>query len=184
MDETGLFWRMLLSRGLLSQSRPGLRKEKARVSIALCVNATGTDRLPVWIIGKAKVPRALKNVSIVSMGGRWRSNQKAWMNTSIMCEWLQEFYSHIGPKREVLLTMDNFPPHLCAVEITPPPRNIRICWLPANSTSRFQPLDQGIIQNLKAYYKRHWLKFTLESYEQEIDPQSGMNIRLAIRWLL
>jgi len=70
MDETGLFWKMLLSRGLLSQPRPGMKKDKARISLALCTNATGTDRLPIWIIGKAKTPRALKNVSISSMGGR------------------------------------------------------------------------------------------------------------------
>jgi hypothetical protein len=60
MDETGLFWKMLVSRGLLSQSRPGLKKDKTCVSLALCVIATGTDRLPIWIIGKAKTPRALK----------------------------------------------------------------------------------------------------------------------------
>ena len=31
-----------------------------------------------------------------------------------------------------------------------PPENIRIQWLPANATSIFQPLDQGIIQNAKS----------------------------------
>jgi hypothetical protein len=134
-----------------------MKKDKARISLALCINATGTDQLPIWIIRKAKTPRALKNVSISSMGGRWRWNKKAWMNTAIMREWLLEFYTHIGSTREVLLTMDNFSAHYTAIEISPPPPNIRICWLPANSTSRFQPLDQGIIQNFKAYYKRQWL---------------------------
>jgi hypothetical protein len=70
MDETGLFWKMLLSRGLLSQPQPGMKKDKARISLALCTNAIGTDRLPIWIIGKAKTPRALKNVSISLIGGR------------------------------------------------------------------------------------------------------------------
>jgi hypothetical protein len=70
IDETGLFWRLLRSRGLLSQSRPGLKKDKTRISLALCINATGTDRFPVWIIRKAKTPRALKNVSISLMGRR------------------------------------------------------------------------------------------------------------------
>ena len=36
--------------------------------------------------------------------------------------------------------------------MTPPPANIKIQWLPANSTSVYQPLDQGIIMNLKTYY--------------------------------
>jgi hypothetical protein len=64
IDKTGLFWKMLPSRGLLSQSQPGLKKDKTRISIAVCTNATGTDRLPLWIIRKAKTPRALQNVSI------------------------------------------------------------------------------------------------------------------------
>lgn len=84
MDKTGLFWRMLLSCGLLSQSQSGLKKDKTRISLALCVNATGTDRLPVWIIGKAKTPRTLKNVSVSSINRRWRWNKKAWINTTII----------------------------------------------------------------------------------------------------
>lgn len=184
MDETGLFWKMIPSRGLLSQSYPGLKREKARISLCFCVNATGSDRLPVWIIGKAKTPRALRNVSISTMGGRWRWNKKAWMNTTIMCEWLQEFYQHIGSTRQVLLTMDNLSAHYSAIETNPPPSNIRICWLPANSTSRYQPLDQGIIQNFKACYRRQWLQFMLQSIEAGQDPQSAIDIRIAIRWIL
>jgi hypothetical protein len=73
------------------------------------------------------------------------SNKKAWMNTTFMCEWLQKFFSHIGSIWEVLPTMDNFSAHYSAIELSPP-SNIRICWLPTNSTSRFQPLDQGIFR--------------------------------------
>ena len=151
MDESGLFWKMLPSRGLLSQSRPGLKKNKDRVSLCFCTNATGSDWLPIWIIGKYKKPRALKNVSIQIMGGKWRWNSKAWVNTAIMGEWLQEFYRHIGNARDVPLTMENFSAHYSAVELYPPPSNIKICWLPANSTSPYQPLDQGIIQNYKVF---------------------------------
>jgi hypothetical protein len=184
MDETGLFWKMLPSRGLLSQSRPGLKKDKARISLCFCVNASGTDRFPVWIIGKAKTPRALRNISISTMGGIWRWNKKAWMNISIMSEWLQAFYSHIGQTRQVLLTMDNLPAHYSAVELCPPPQNIRICWLPANGTSRFQPLGQGIIQNFKICYRRHWLQHMLLSIQSNKDPKSTVDLRLAIRWIL
>jgi hypothetical protein len=129
------------SRGLATQLQPGIKKDKSRVSLVFTVNASGTDRLPVWIIGKYKTPRALRNICVRTMGAEWRWNTKAWMNTVVMSEWLQTFYTHIGQHRQVLLTMDNFPAHVAALEITPLPSNIRICWLPANSTSRFQPLD-------------------------------------------
>jgi hypothetical protein len=184
MDESGLFWRMMPSRGLSTQSQPGLKKDKSRISVVFATNATGTDRIPVWFIGKAKTPRALRNVSVSTMGGQWRWNKKAWMNTIIMVEWLQSFYQHIGTTRQVLLTMDNFRAHYTAVEQHPPPPNIRICWLPVNSTSRFQPLDQGIIQNCKAHYRRYWLQYILDSFVSNLDPQSSMNLHLAIRWIL
>jgi hypothetical protein len=70
MDETGLFWKMLLSRSLLSQPRPGMKKDKVRISLTLYTNTTGTDRLPIWIIRKVKTLRALKNVSISLIGRR------------------------------------------------------------------------------------------------------------------
>ena len=164
MDESALFWRMMLSQGLLSQPRASLKKDKSRISLAFCVNATGTDRLPIWFIGKAKTPRALRGISVSTMGGQWRWNKKAWMNTTIMVEWLRSFYQHIGATRQVLLTMDNFSAHYSGVELCPPPPNIRICWLPANSTSCFQPLDQGIIQSFKSQYRWQWLSFMLECF--------------------
>ena len=137
MDETGLFWKMIPSRSLSSQSQPGLKKDKPRISIALATNATGTDRIPLWFVGQARTPRALRNISVSTMGGQWRWNKKAWMNTAIMSEWLQHFYRRVGTHRQILLTMDNFSAHYTAVEQHPPPPNVRTCWLPANSTSRF-----------------------------------------------
>jgi hypothetical protein len=104
------------------------------------------------------------------------------MNTAVMIDWLKAFYRHIG-NRTVLLAMDNFSAHSSGLELCPPPSNIRICWLPPNSTSRFQPLDQGIIQNLKAYYRRYWLQYMIECIEQQANPIEAMNVHLALRWI-
>ena len=80
--------------------------------------------------------------------------------------------------------MDNFSAHASAIELCPPPTNIRICWLPANSTSRFQPLDQGIIQSFKVHYRRQWLSYMLQCFNTNHNPMDTMNIYLAIRWTL
>jgi hypothetical protein len=71
-----------------------------------------------------------------------------------MLEWLKAFYLHIGTERKVLPTMDNFSAHKSAVEETLLLANIQILFLPANSTSLYQPLDQGIIQNFKTHYRQ------------------------------
>ena len=54
MDETGLYWRSAVNRGLLSEPLPGRKIDKSRITIALCTNATGSDRLPLCIIGHAQ----------------------------------------------------------------------------------------------------------------------------------
>jgi len=100
-----------------------------------------------------------------------------------MAEWLQSFYSSIDSRRSVLLLMDNFSAHISGVELAPPPPNIRIQWLPPNATSLYQPLDQGIISNLKHYYKKQWIKFMIEQYEQLLDPHKIISLAFTVRWI-
>ena len=56
MDETGYFWKMVPDRSLGTERTSGLKQDKARVTAALTCNATGTQKLPIWFIGKAKRP--------------------------------------------------------------------------------------------------------------------------------
>jgi DDE superfamily endonuclease/Fission yeast centromere protein N-terminal domain/Tc5 transposase DNA-binding domain len=183
MDTTGLFWRYSPSSGLSSQPQAGIKKDKARITLTLCTNFTGSDRLPVWIIGKAQQPHALRSVNLAALNIVWRANQKAWMNQIIMIEWLQWFYHYIRSDRQILLLMDNLKCHKIGVELAPPPENIRIQWLPSNSTSLYQPLDQGIIQNLKIYYKKQWLRYMIYQYEQNINPTTTMNLYNSLIWI-
>jgi hypothetical protein len=183
MDETGLFWRQAPSSGLATERRAGIKKDKARITAMLCSNMTGSYRLPLWLIGKALKPRALRKVNLKALNTCWRGNKKAWVNTTVMIEWLQAFYSSIEPSRSVLLLMDNHSAHILGVEMAPPPANIRIQWLPPNSTSLYQPLDQGIIAALKLQYRRRWLQFMVEQYERNLNPLQTMTLYHAVRWL-
>jgi hypothetical protein len=44
MDETGLYWKMSPSRTLATEAGSGGKKSKDRITLALTVNATGTDK--------------------------------------------------------------------------------------------------------------------------------------------
>ena len=46
MDETGLYWRRAISKGLTTAKLPGAKKDKSRISLVLCSNATGSEKLP------------------------------------------------------------------------------------------------------------------------------------------
>ena len=56
-DETGVNYRTQPTRTLASQPRSGIKLAKDRVTAVLCVNATGSHKLPIMIIGSAKRPR-------------------------------------------------------------------------------------------------------------------------------
>jgi hypothetical protein len=70
MDQMGLYWKMTPTRDFMTaEAAIGRKKEKARISVVVCVNSTGTDRVPLWSIRKAKTLRALRNVEVTAVGG-------------------------------------------------------------------------------------------------------------------
>ena len=134
MDETGLFWRRMPNGGLSSKGSPGYKKDKTRITLAVTTNATGSDRMPLWLIGTAKMPHALRKLNIPALGCVWRWNKNVWMRGDIMEEWFRSFYRHIGSERRVVLLLDNFSAHLSALDNAPPPSNIKVIFLPPNAT--------------------------------------------------
>jgi hypothetical protein len=111
------------------------------------------------------------------------------MDTQIMLEYLQWFDRQM--RRPTLLLIDGFSAHECAVntllESENPPftlQHTRVEFLPANTTSHFQPLDQGIIRAFKAYYRRKWLQFMVDCVYDEKDPLKEVDLLHVVRWLL
>ena len=183
MDETGLFWRRMPNGGLSTQNLAGRKQDKTRITIVVATNATGSDRIPLWLIGTAKTPRTLRKVNTRAIGCVWRWNKKAWMRGNIMAEWLHAFYKHIGKQRRVLLLMDNFKAHLSALDFAPPPSNIKVLFFPANATSVYQPLDQGIIQNLKHHYRKKWITWMINMIDRGINPGEKMSLYYTLNWI-
>ena len=185
-DETGLYWKRIPDRSLATRQLPGQRREKARITAQFCCNATGTDRLPIWYIGRAATPRAFRaaGLNLHSLNWIWRHNGSAWMTGQIFQEWLHWFDRRMSGKKVVLL-MDNFSGHELGVELLSAAQGLQntlVIWLPANSTSVFQPLDQGIIRTWKAYYRKYWLQYLINEIESGRDPIRTMNVLKAVRW--
>lgn len=181
MDETGCYWRIAPSAGLTTHPMPGAKKDKARISLVHCCNASGSDKFKLWVIGHAKQPHALRGVNLAALNLVWTSNKKAWMTGLIMKDWLCDFYAHVN-NRDVVLLIDNFSGHTTGLELAPPPPNVKIQFLPPNATSRYQPLDQGIIASFKAHYKRQWLQFIAQGLEKEVNPYSMVTLYHGLRW--
>lgn len=62
-DESGLYWKCLPSKTLAFQkekSAPGHKSSKERLTIMTCSNVTGSKKLKLVVIGKAKKPQSFK----------------------------------------------------------------------------------------------------------------------------
>ena len=131
-------------RSLTSQQLSGIKKEKARITVHYACNATGSYKLPMWIIAKYKRLRCFGAVglrNVESLGVKWRASKKAWIVIEIMVEWLR-WFDNLMAGRKVILIIDNFSAHECVVaelEVMPLGSgllNTEICWLPLNTTSK------------------------------------------------
>ena len=93
------------------------------------VNAMG-DKLPMFVIGKAKNPRCLKNVKFLPR--RYRNQRKSWMDGKLFEEWLRELDRKFAfERRKVVFVIDNCPTHPHIDSLKP----IKLYFLPPNTTS-------------------------------------------------
>jgi len=159
----------------------GGKISKEGLTVLLCTNSVGEFEKPV-IIGKAENPRCFKGVNKGLLGVDWYSNRKAWMTRDIMTQWLTKLNKLMRQKRKILLFMDNASSHP-QKEFS----NIVIIFLPPNTTSLSQPLDQGIIQNVKVKYRKRVLRHLLANIE-EVTSASDLAKKLtvldAIHWIV
>ena len=89
MDETGLFWKRSPDCTLSTTAESGIKRNKERITAMMCGNSDGSDKIPIWIIGRAMNPRAFENINKkTSLGCIWRANCTTWNNTVMMREWL------------------------------------------------------------------------------------------------
>ena len=104
------------------------------------------------------------------------SNPKSWMTSEVMEAALVRFNRKlVFEDRKVLLFLywiGQF-------------SQIKIIFLPNNTTSRLQPLDAGIIQNSKVKYRIRLVKFILARTQEDASAKQivkGVDVLVAIRW--
>lgn len=107
------------------------------------------------LINKALRPRAFKGVDIKSLPVHWMANKKGWVTSTVFSEWfyncfipeVKRYMNDKGMPFKIFLLIDNAPGH----PVLEHP-NVKVIFLPPNTTALIQPLDQGIIATFKTYY--------------------------------
>ncbi|UYV79405.1 hypothetical protein LAZ67_17002495 [Cordylochernes scorpioides] len=180
VGETGLFWKTLPKRTISSQKNinaTDLQGTEERITILICVNASGTHKLPLLLISKSKKPKAFKNIQNLPVD--YMCQRNGWMNTEIFIKWydnnfipqVKKYQEEIGKRGKVLLLLDNSPSHPSPESLIRDNGMFSTVYLPSNLANLVQPVEQGIFECIKLLYRKELLLKHLmykDSY-QEID---------------
>ena len=168
-DETGLWWKLMPSKSLVhcgETQAKNFKEPKDRVTLLGCSNASGTCKLPLVFIHKSAKPRCFKHMDMNTLPVHYFSQPKAWMDARLFETWFHEkFVPHVkkfchnhGIEYKVLLLLDNAPAHPSAEKLKSRDGKVTTMFLPPNTTSILQPMDQGILEATKRRYKKCLLR--------------------------
>ncbi|XP_074375143.1 CENP-B homolog protein 2-like [Apium graveolens] len=93
MDEIRLFYRLEADHSLATKQLEGRKKDKERITTAVCCNGDGSDKVPLWVIGKYAKPKCFKNVNMNNLNCEYQFNKKAWMTGLLFqeyCHWFDK----------------------------------------------------------------------------------------------
>lgn len=167
-DETGLFFRCLPDKTLDFKNKDchGGKQSKERITALVCANMSGTDKRPLLVLGKSAKPRCFNNVK--SFPTEYDANKKAWMTSEIFVKWVTKFDKTCQrQKRKCALIVDNCPAHPKVKGL----KNVTLFFLPPNTTSKTQPMDQGVIRNLKHHYRKLVISRHLRAIERKTEVE-------------
>ena len=174
VDETALFYKKMPSRTYLATKEKlakGHKAAKKRLTILFGGNASGKCKLKPLVIHTSQNPRCFGKHGpqyLPSFPVYWRSNKTAWMTSSLFKDYFNNCFMPEVKKYceenempfRVLLLLDNATGHPDLSN-----ENVRFEYLPPNTTSLIQPMDQGVISTFKAIY----LKKTMQKAMYAVD---------------
>ena len=93
-----------------------------------------------------------------------RSQKKSWMDSILFEEWVREVdRCFTKERRKIVLLVDNCPAHPFIDNLV----STELMFLPPNTTSKLQPMDQDVIRSLKAHCKTMSIKKLIEAIEKK-----------------
>lgn len=148
----------------------------------MILNIFPGEKIKPLVIGKSSRPRCFSRVKVEKLPVQYKANRKAWMTSALFEEWLHWFDRQMNG-RKVLLFVDNAPSHGLTKL-----KNVTVKFLPKNTTSHCQPMDQGIIQAFKLKYRKKQLQHVVSKMEvnpTETGPELLRKITIldSIYWL-
>ena len=159
----------------------GYRRVKERLTLGLFANMDGSEKRKPVIIGKAAEPNCMKRVykqSMRSLPVEYYWSKSGWINVDIWEKIMEKLNEELKRReRKIVLFVDN-----CSAHYPMELEQIELVYLPANTTSHLQPLDQGILRSVKCKYKRvlvQRLCAALRAGKNPKQAQQSMDFKIA-----
>ena len=106
-------------------------------------------KLPPLVIGKSANPRCFKNVKKLPL--LYKHNTKGWITSTIFEKWVKKLDLQMRKcQRKIALVLDNCTADPNVSGLT----NSMLVFLPPNTTAKTQPMNAGVIHNIKAHYRK------------------------------
>ena len=103
---------------------------------------------------------------------RYRSQKKNLMDRELFTKWVKELdQTFAAQNRKIALIVDNCPAH----PIVDGLKAIELIFLPLSTKSKRQPMDQGVIRSLKAFYSNSFIK----RYITKVNMLEAMTLLIA-----
>lgn len=175
-------WGYFIRPSLRSHSTLSLRdvwaaNSKIRLTGIAAANAAG-DKLPMFVIGKLAKPQCFSGVRNIPC--RYRAQKKSWMDSVLFEEWIRELDCKFEREgRKIALIVDNCPGHPQVKGL----KAINLVFLPPSTTSKTQPMDQGVIRALKAHYRSKAVQMYITAIGNN-RPLPNISILVAIDMLV
>lgn len=139
------------------------------------------EKLTPLVIGKFQKPEFLNGDELPV---QYETNNKAWMYTPLMKDWLKSLNHEMqAKKRKILLFLNSSPVHPSLTF-----SNLKLQFIPAKSLIELHPMNAGIIQSVKSKYRIHQLQHVLLEIDKnptKLGPEILHEISIldAINWI-
>lgn len=164
------FYKVLPRQKYVLKSETGIKstnsmKLKDRVTLYMCTNATGTDKIPLTMIGNAKNPRCFGKDNQKELFKYYYNNENAFSDSKTVKRWyIEVFLPHIRSvtAEKILLIVPFVSKEISSFDET---KQVKCITLPANNDSFRSPMSMGVVECLKREYRYNLLKDILSSFQ-------------------
>lgn len=163
--EVALFYNLLPDRSLAVKGEDGHRWTwvKERITVLVAVNMDGSEKLPLFVIGQSPVGKVKGDTEPVDVFPLpFETNDSALMTPVLFEGWLRQLnQQYQASNRTVSIILENCPAHTSSEDLS----NVDLVFLPADTSSRLQPVERGVIHMLKSLYRYSLLERLVDALE-------------------